>query len=280
MEVPNNNPNYTAITPSPDSQGQTFHKQNFETDGITNFLNVNNNPSGAWSGSNGGFGFATLNSTLSSPLPLLNLTSNGAEINTQIYNTAGNTNLDLNNHALTLINGTTTGFFNGYYFRITDTSQTYDTLSQITPANIVLANQNADSICSIQSDQVLLSGYTAPQTTRIGKSGFTIDSTDSQTQLNFYRVLLTDTSEGNPSSIKIQTPNGFLQYKSLSAVGKINSNINFYNINNAPSIVLDDNTSTNTITKNTITLNDSVHNSELTTSDLLFNGVSYSVNLT
>jgi len=280
MEVPNNNPNYTAITPAPDSQGQTFHKQNFETDGITNFLNVNNNPSGVWSGSNGGFGFATLNSTLSSPLPLLNLTSNGAEINTQIYNTAGNTNLDLTNHALTLINGTTTGFFNGYYFRITDNSQTYNIQSQITPANMVLSNQNIDAYLNVSPNEMLLAGYTDPKSNRINNSGFTIDSPTSQTAVNFYRVLLTDTSESNSSSIKIQPANGFLQYNSLSAVGKINSNINFYNINNAPSIVLDDNTSTNTITKNTITLNDSVHNSELTTSDLLFNGVSYSVNLT
>jgi len=90
---------------------------------------------------------------------------------------------------------------------------------------------------------------------------------------------LTDTNESNTSTMKIQPASDFLQNKTLSSVGKINSNINFYNINNAPSIIIDDNTSTNTITKNTITLNDSVHNSQLTTTDLLFNGVSYSRNL-
>jgi len=279
MEIPNNNPAYTAINPTPTSQGQTFHKQNFETDGVTRLLNVNNNADGSWSGSNGGFNFATVNSTLSNPLPLLELSSNGALIDTKITNTSGNTNLDLANHALTLINGTSTGYLNGYYFRITDNSQTYNIQSQITPANMVLSNQNIDANLNVSPNEILLAGYTDPKSNRISSSGFTITGPTSQTAVNFYRVLLTDTSESNTSTIKIQPANDFLQYKTLSSVGKINSNINFYNINNAPSIIIDDNTSTNTITKNTITLNDSVHNSQLTTTDLLFNGVSYSRNL-
>jgi len=278
MQVPNNNPSFIAVTPGPTDPGQTFHKQNFETDGVTRLLNVNNDPTGTWSGSNGGFNFATINSTLSNVLPLLELSSNGALIDTKITNTSGDTNLDLTNNALTLVNGTTTGFFNGYYFRITDDSQTYNVQSQITPANIVLTDQNNDSYLNASPNQILLAGFTDPKSNRIGNSGFTIDSTSSQTQVNFYRVLLTDTSESNTSTTKIQPASGFLQYKTLSAVGKINSNINFFNVNNAPRIVIDDNTSTTTITKNNITLNDGTNNSLLTTTGLTFNGVSYAQN--
>jgi hypothetical protein len=240
------------------------------------FQNCSNDING--NAGTGGFRFQTVDSQ-NDDFKLMELLRDKVVVNTQLTNESGNTILDLTNNNLNLIAGTGTTFLNGSRVRSLDTAQTYQTYTDITPAQIVLTNQNNDSNTNIQPQEILIAGYTAPQTARLGKTGLTLSSVDSETALNFYRLLLTDTSEGNTSTTKIQPANGFLLYKTLSSVGKINSNINFFNENNSPRIVIDDNTSTNTITKNTITLNDTVHNSQLTTTDLLFNGVSFSRNL-
>jgi hypothetical protein len=79
-QLPNNSASFPPALPTPDSFGQTFHKHNYETDGITTHLNVNNDNAGVWTGGIGGFQFSTINSTLTTPIELLNINDNGLTI--------------------------------------------------------------------------------------------------------------------------------------------------------------------------------------------------------
>lgn len=92
-QLPNNSSSFQPVLATPTTIGQTYHKQAFETDGLSNHVNINNDSSGNWTGSNGGFNFATLNSTLTSPIPLATIDISGLTIEKDdritLYNTFG-----------------------------------------------------------------------------------------------------------------------------------------------------------------------------------------------
>lgn len=79
-QLPNNSASFPPVLPTPDSFGQTYHKHNYETDGTTTHLNVNNDNDGVWTGGLGGFQFSTINSTLTTPIELLQVNTNGITI--------------------------------------------------------------------------------------------------------------------------------------------------------------------------------------------------------
>jgi hypothetical protein len=81
-QLPNNSSSFSASLPTPNSFGQTYHKHNFETDGLTNHLNINNDASGNWTGDIGGFNFSTINSTLTAPISLATIDISGITITT------------------------------------------------------------------------------------------------------------------------------------------------------------------------------------------------------
>ena len=83
-QLPNNSSSFPANLPSPNSYGQTYHKHNFETDGLSNHLNINNDASGNWTGDIGGFNFSTINSTLTEPISLATIDTNGITIDKSI----------------------------------------------------------------------------------------------------------------------------------------------------------------------------------------------------
>jgi hypothetical protein len=83
-QLPNNSEFFPADLPTPNSYGQTYHKHNFETDGLSNHLNINNDASGNWTGEIGGFQFSTINSTLTEPIELLTIDTNGLTIDKSI----------------------------------------------------------------------------------------------------------------------------------------------------------------------------------------------------
>jgi hypothetical protein len=79
-QLPNNSEFFPADLPTPNSYGQTYHKHNFETDGLSNHLNINNDASGNWTGEIGGFNFSTINSTLTEPISLATIDISGITI--------------------------------------------------------------------------------------------------------------------------------------------------------------------------------------------------------
>jgi hypothetical protein len=79
-QLPNNSSSFSASLPTPNSFGQTYHKHNFETNGISNHLNINNDNDGVWTGDIGGFQFSTINSTLTEAIELLTINTNGLTI--------------------------------------------------------------------------------------------------------------------------------------------------------------------------------------------------------
>jgi hypothetical protein len=92
-QLPNNSASFPPAYPTPNSFGQTFHKHNFETNGLSNHLNVNNDNDGVWTGDIGGFQFSTINSTLTEPIELLTVNTNGVTIDKSVQGGATLVNL-------------------------------------------------------------------------------------------------------------------------------------------------------------------------------------------
>ena len=198
-QLPNNSASFPPELPTPDSYGQTFHKQNFETTGETTHLNVNNDNAGVWTGGIGGFKFSTINSTLTTPIELLNIDTNGLTITTALRNNTNKTILDLTNNQLTLTNTLGNEGTNIYPNSLEMSNDadgvklgyTNQNLYVFTPANDTRSNLYAGVLQ--QGNPSELSNLT-PTYLQINKRDNTLTSTLNNTSLNITNTTTTKTA--------------------------------------------------------------------------------------
>jgi hypothetical protein len=184
-QLPNNSNLFIAQTPEPTAYGQTYHKQNYETDGITNYLNVNNDNSGNYTGSLGGFNFATLNSTMTDVLPLCNISPNGLTI----PDISSSNKAILSQNGLTLNSGTVNT--NEILPTQITLNDTVNNLTNLITPQIVELTDNQGTSSNIQCDAM---GFSINDGTIYKTATFSSQSLQIKNWLTNNKILMTDNS--------------------------------------------------------------------------------------